>query len=390
MAAPEYKLQIHEGVAQIPAAQWNKLAGASASPFLEWEWLASLEEAGCVAPETGWRPMPLTLHNKQGELAAAMPLYLKGHSEGEFVFDWGWAEAAERAGIAYYPKLLVGVPFTPVRGARVLTAPETTAAQRTRIITTFAQALKTLCEQNRLSGAHINFCLEDERRALARAGFAARLGLQYHWQNPGFTSFEEYLNSLRSKRRNQSRRELRSLEEQKVTVEKLYGDEIGDELFAPMYNIYLQTIRENPWGRQYLNRRFFELLRERFRRRMCFIAAKQGSEIIAGTVNVQKGGALYGRYWGAFKPLRNLHFNVCYYAGIQHCIAHKLSRFEPGAGGAYKHLRGFEAVETCSCHYLAHPQLAHAVAEFLKRERRAAQRTIKNYARFSAHKREGA
>jgi hypothetical protein len=373
------ELELGSGVRAVPAAEWNALVGAD-SPFLEWEWLASLEEAGCVGHETGWAPRPLLLH-EAGRLVAACPLYLKGHSEGEFVFDFGWADAAERAGITYYPKLLVGVPFTPVAGARLLSAPGEPRAERVRQL---AAALAELCGGNRLSGAHVNFCREDEHDALAEAGFLARLGFQYHWRNRGFASFEDWLGSLRSKRRNQVRREQRELEAQGVRIERLTGDAIPDALIAPMFEIYLTTVRGNPWGRQYLNARFFELLAARFRHRLCFVVARAGAEIVAGTINVQKGDVLYGRYWGALRPLRHLHFNVCYYAGIAHCVEHGLARFEPGAGGEYKQWRGFDAVPTWSFHWLADARLRHAVERFLERERAEAGHAIDWYRAHSA------
>src|SRR5512145_3492588 len=257
------ELALLESVREIAREEWNALV-ADESPFLEWEWLASLEDAGCVGPETGWAPRPLLLR-EAGRLVAACPLYLKGHSEGEFVFDWGWADAAERAGIAYYPKLLVGVPFTPVTGARLLSAPGEDRALRVRQL---AAALAELCGGNRLSGAHVNFCREDERDALAAAGFLPRLGFQYHWRNAGFADFDAWLAALRSKRRNQVRREQRALKEQDVAIERLVGDAIPDALVRPMFEIYLSTIRSNPWGRQYLNARFFELLAARFKRRL--------------------------------------------------------------------------------------------------------------------------
>ncbi len=371
------------GVAEAPREEWNALVGDD-SPFLEWEWLASLEEAGCLGESSGWDPRPLVLR-EGGKIVAACPVYVKGNSEGEFVFDWSWADAAYRAGIDYYPKLLVGVPFTPVTGARFLTLP---GADRPASIGLFAEALRQICGQNELSSVHVNFCLDDERAALVEAGWMPRLGLQYHWRNDGFESFDDYLKSLRSKRRNQVRRERRALDEQGVTIERLYGDEIPEALFGPMYRIYLQTIRGNPWGRQYLNERLFELLAERFRHRMCFIVAKQGEEVVAGTVNVQKGDALYGRYWGAFRQLRFLHFNVCYYAGIEQCIEHGLARFEPGAGGNYKQLRGFDATPTWSCHHVRDPRLAQAIERYLEAERADAGNTIDYYAEKTSRKRD--
>jgi predicted N-acyltransferase len=306
-------------------------------------------------------------------LVAACPVYVKDHSEGEFVFDWAWADAAERAGIRYYPKLLVGVPFTPVSGARFLVAGGEDRSQRTRHL---GAALHELCLSNQLSGVHINFCREPETSFLASSDYLLRVGLQYHWINPGYRSFEDYLGRFRSKRRNQIRRERREMAQQGIEIECLRGDAIPDALFEPMFRCYLATIESRTWGRQYLNARFFEALAQRFRHRLCFIVARRGGEVIAGTTNVVKGDAFYGRYWGALRPARHLHFNVCYYAAIEHCIEAGIQRFEPGAGGDYKYLRGFDAQPTYSLHFLAEPRLADAVARFLEAERSEAARVI--------------
>ncbi len=366
------QLELAEGVAKLPREEWDALVG-DGSPFLEWDWLASLEDAGCVGPGTGWIPRPLVARDDDGRLVAACPLYVKENSEGEFVFDWGWADAAYRAGIEYYPKLLVGVPFTPVGGQRLLVAPGAERALWTRRL---AAALREACIGNELSGVHVNFCTDEEVETLEAEGFQLRVGIQYHWNNGGYRDFEDYLDRFRSKRRNQIRRERRAMEAQGVTLETLAGDEIGDELFEPMFRFYLATIRSRYWGRQYLNPELFALARERFRRNLVFVVARQDGEPVAGTFNVTKGNALYGRYWGATRDVRHLHFNVCYYAAVEFCIERGLARFEPGAGGDYKQVRGFDAQETRSAHFLRDPRLAHAVRRFLESEAREARETI--------------
>ncbi|HVN36995.1 MAG TPA: GNAT family N-acetyltransferase [Myxococcota bacterium] len=380
-AEPESSLALGEGVANIPAAEWNALVGDE-SPFLEWEWLASLEEAGCVGDAQGWQARPLLLR-QDGKLVAACPLYLKSNSEGEFVFDWGWADAAARAGIAYYPKLLVGVPFTPVTGARFLCAP---GVDRAAAVAAMARALRELCAQNELSSVHVNFCRDDEIAPLENDGYLLRIGFQYHWRNEGFASFDDYLLRLRSKRRNQVRRERRGVAAQGVVSQVLVGDAIPDSLFEPMYRCYRATVDAHYYGRRYLNRRFFGLLAERFRHRLCFVVARRGEEVVGGTLNVQKGDALYGRYWGGLDAVRYLHFDVCYYAAIEHCIEAGLARFEPGAGGDYKFLRGFDARPTYSLHHLVDPRLRAAVARFLESERAQADRLLAELERQSARK----
>jgi predicted N-acyltransferase len=378
---PAFTIALEEGVSSLDAKQWDELVGDE-SPFLEWAFLASLEEAGTLDPRSGWKASPLVAR-ENGRIVAACPLYVKANSEGEFVFDFAWADAAHRAGLEYYPKLLVGVPFSPVSGARFLVRP---GEDRARWIARLGEALKSICESNGLSGVHVNFCRQDEAEALARLGFHPRIGLQYHWQNAGYRDFDDYLEAFRSKRRNQVRRERREMGEQGVVIETLVGDAIGDALLAPMYAFYRATVRAHSYGRQYLNERFFSLLIERFRHRLVFIVASQGGTPIGGTFNVEKAGVLYGRYWGATKTVRHLHFNVCYYAAVEHCIAHGLARFEPGAGGEYKQLRGFDATPTWSAHFLADRRLAGAVEQFLVRERAQAADTIDWYREHSALK----
>jgi predicted N-acyltransferase len=375
------ELELAEGVASQNAEEWNGLVGDE-SPFLQWEWLAALEQTGAVGDRTGWHARPLVARER-GRLVAACPLYFKGHSEGEFVFDWSWADAAQRAGINYYPKMLVAVPFTPVSGARLLVAP---GEDRARWHALLAEALRATCQGNDISGVHVNFCREDELDALESAGYQVRVGLQYHWRNHGYETFEDYLGQLRSKRRNQIRRERRELEKQEVTVQQLTGDEIPDALFGPMYEFYLATIRSRYWGRQYLNRELFEVLKGTFRKHLVFIVAFQGGEPIAGTFNVRKGDTLYGRYWGATRELRHLHFNVCYYAAIEYCILNGLQHFEPGAGGEHKQVRGFDAEPTLSAHFVSDPRLGSAIGRFLEAERGEIEEAIGWYRERSALK----
>ncbi len=351
--------------------EWDALVGDE-SPFLEWGWLASLEEAGCVGGQTGWSPQHLALY-QDDRLVAACPLYLKGNSEGEFVFDYSWANAAYRGGIEYYPKMLVGVPFTPATGIRFLVAPE---LDRKGIVRALGKALRDLCHEHEISSVHVNFCQEDEAEALADVGFLERKGFQYKWRNHGYSTFEDYLGALRHKRRKEIKRERRVLGEQGIEIEALVGDAIPDAMYAEMYRLYLTTVDKYVWGRRYLTSDFFDLLPERFGRNLCFLVARHEDDVLAGTFNVQKSGVLHGRYWGTYQEIRHLHFNVCYYATIEHCIASGLQRFEPGAGGEFKWLRGFDAEATRSMHYLRDPRLAEAVKHFLEGERDEIERVI--------------
>jgi predicted N-acyltransferase len=356
-------VRVLETVRDVPREAWDALVGDD-SPFLEWSWLTTLEDGGTVTRETGWLPQHVTLWHGE-RLVGAAPLYVKAHSMGEFVFDHTWATAAQRAGLDYYPKLLVAVPFTPVTGARFLARP----ADVEHVRTTLAAVLERLCADNTFSSVHVNFCRPADAEALASRGWLRRTGYQYQWRNDGYRTFDDYLAGLRSKRRNQARRERRELEAQGVEIRVYVGGDIPADVAGLVYRLYRQTVDDNPWGHRYLTRRFFDLVFERFSERICLVLAHKDGEVIAGTFNVQKGDALYGRYWGAFESLRHLHFNVCYYAAIEHCITAGLARFEPGAGGEFKHLRGFDATETVSMHWIRDRRFRNAIADYLVRER---------------------
>ena len=371
MPATMLQVKVIQNINKVDQESWDALVG-SGSPFLEWDWLSAMEEARCVTSKTGWQPQHLTLY-ENGRLVAACPLYLKGHSMGEFVFDHSWADAAHRAGIEYYPKLLVAPPFTPATGVRLLTAPD---ADRPSLIRLLGQTLQEVCKQNDLSSVHVNFCLPEEAEVLEESGYLKRVGLQYQWLNHDYRTFDDYLAHFRSKRRNQIKREIREMEEQGVTLDVLSGEQIPVALFPRMFALYKTHLDKLYWGRQYLQPRFFDLLSGRFKRNLCFVVAHHRGELIAGTFNVQKSGVFYGRYWGAFRELRHLHFNVCYYAAIDHCIRNGFIRFEPGAGGDFKRLRGFDPQPTVSMHFFANPRLTAAVARFLEREREQMHRTI--------------
>ena len=373
-AGARLEVAIVEGISKIPREGWDGVLEPDDSPFVEWDWLSAMERSGSAVRHTGWAPYHLIVRETaKKRIVAACPLYLKTHSMGEFVFDHGWADAGERAGIRYFPKLMVGVPFTPHTGRRFLTAP---GYDRAGLVNLLGLALTSICEDNKLSSVHVNFCQPDEAAALAPIGFMERLGYQYHWHNAGFTTFDDYLNRLKHKRRTAVRHELAALGEQGVEIRVLAGEEIPDRMFPEMYRIYLSTIEKLYWGRQYLTENFFDELRRNFKRNMVLIGAYSGRELVAGAVNLAKAGVMYGRYWGCFRDLRFLHFNVCYYAGIEHSIAAGIKRYEPGAGGEYKWLRGFDPALTRSIHYISHPGLKKAIATFLKRERVEVERWI--------------
>ena len=371
MPSSMLQVKVIKTMAEVDRTAWDTLVG-DGSPFLEWDWLASMEESRCTVVRTGWQPQHIVVYDNQ-RVVAACPLYLKGNSMGEFVFDHSWADAAQRAGIEYYPKMLVAAPFTPATGVRLLTAPD---ADRLRLVRLLGQTLQTLCQQNSLSSVHVNFCLPDESEVLQDLGYLKRVGLQYQWINHGYQTFDDYLAHFRNKRRNQIKREMREMDEQGIRIETLHGEDIPTEMFPQMFALYKAHIDKLYWGRQYLQPQLFDLLGQRFKRNLCFVVAYYQGKLVAGTFNVQKNGIFYGRYWGAFRELRHLHFNVCYYAAIAHCIQHGFVRFEPGAGGDFKRLRGFDPQPTVSMHFLADARLATAVARFLDHEREQVHHTI--------------
>ena len=369
----ELELRLLDRIDAVPAADWDALVRDEDSPFVEHTWLSALEEAGCVGSDSGWTPCHLALYESK-RLVAAAPTYVKTGSEGEFVFDWSWADVAHRLGVRYYPKLVTAVPFTPATGARVLVDPSKPADERDAIVRTVARALSEILPELRVSGAHVLFPREDELALWEDAGFAPRYGVQFHWRNQGYATFEDFLKSLPSKKRTQLRREAKQPAKDGVTIETLTPDAYTPSIVKTMFELYLTTVDKFTWGRQYLNQRFFEIVADRFRHRLAWVVARQGGtggRVVAGAFNVKKHRRLYGRYWGTFVELPFLHFNVCYYHGIQQCIAEGLEVFEPGAGGEHKRARGFSPTLTFSGHRLLDQRLRAVIEPHLARERAA-------------------
>jgi uncharacterized protein len=341
------ELRVHASIREIPEETWDSLEGVAETPFLSWAFLETLERTGCVRAEVGWLSHHIGLYRGE-ELVAAAPAYLKGNSEGEFVFDHGWANAAHRAGIQYYPKLLIAVPFTPATAPRLLVAK---GEDKQPIVSAFAEGLRQVASRIEVSSAHVLFVPEEDARLLAGAGLAERYGLQFQWKNAGYGSFEDFLGRFSSKRRNQIKRERREMERLGITIETLRGSDLTPPLVDVMYTFYTTTVDKFHWGRRYLNRAFFEEIVARL---------PGGIEFVI---------ALYGRYWGATEERPFLHFNVCFYHSIEQCIARKLDKFEPGAGGEHKLTRGFEPTITRSVHHLQDRRLDAAVRDYVARER---------------------
>jgi hypothetical protein len=351
-------------VREVPQQAWDALVPAGGAPFLEWAWIDALEQSGSVAPERGWHPRHFTLWRGQ-TLVSAAPGYLKDHSQGEFVFDWSWASAAERAGIHYYPKLILAVPLTPATGPRFLAAPGEDAQARARDL---ARAALEHARQERLSSVHVLFPTETELAWLEAEGFAPRSSVQYHWVNRGYRTYEDFLARFQSKRRHQLRRERRAAAEQGLTLRTIRGEALEDVDPGEVYRLYRSTVDRYLWGKRHLNRAFFEQILQVFRHHVELVEVRRGETLIAGTFNLATDKVLYGRYWGAFEEVPFLHFHACLYHPVEECIARGRERFEPGAGGDHKLTRGFEPSLTFSAHWIAHAGLDRAVRQFLQSE----------------------
>jgi predicted N-acyltransferase len=363
-----YTLRVLDRVRDVPEATWDGLLGEESSPFVEHTWLDMLEETGCVGADTGWLPTHLSLWRGEA-LVAVAPSYVKGNSEGEFVFDWSWADLATKMGVRYYPKVVLAVPFTPATGDRVLVAPGEDRAVATRLL---AGAAREWCKSFKGSGVNVLFPREEGSAAWEEAGYLRREGFQFHWFRRGARTFDDHLARFNSKQRNQIKRELRGVRERGITVATLRPEEHTRELARVMHGFYASTIeRHGMWGRMYLNEAFFDAVVERFRDRLAWVIARDDRtrQPVAGAFNVVKGRRLYGRYWGARVDVPYLHFEVCYYAGIRHCVEHGIDVFEPGAGGEHKRARGFVPTLTRSFHWLADGRMRSVIGKHLERER---------------------
>jgi predicted N-acyltransferase len=334
------------------------------NPFLAWDFLQALEESEAVSARTGWAPRHLVLEGEAGP-AGFVPCYLKSHSNGEYVFDWGWADAYERAGGRYYPKLQVSVPFTPVTGPRLLVRPGPGAAERKRLL---AAGLVEVCRRSRASSAHLTFLPEEDWTLLGEMGFLRRTDQQFHWTDDGYGDFEGFLAALASRKRKALRKERRDALAGGISIEWLTGRDITEAHWDSFFAFYMDT-GSRKWGRPYLNRRFFSLLGERMADRALLVMAKRAGRHIAGALNLIGSDALYGRHWGAIEEHPFLHFEVCYYQAIEFALAHGLRRVEAGAQGAHKLARGYLPQTTYSAHYIADPGLRRAVDAYLAQER---------------------
>ena len=358
-------VRVVEKLAEIPAAAWDACAGAN-NPFLSHGFLEALEASGSATAETGWLPQHLALEDSAGRLLGAVPMYLKSHSYGEYVFDHGWASALERAGGRYYPKLQVAVPFTPATGPRLLLHPEAGTDAADALV----GAMVEVARRRKVSSLHVTFPTEAEWQRLGAAGFLLRIGRQFHWENDGYKSFDDFLEALNSRKRKQIRRERRDAYDNGIEIETLNGSAIEGKHWDAFYRFYIST-SDRKWGSAYLTRRFFDLLGERMADKVVLVMARQGRRYVAGALNLVGGDTLYGRNWGCHGDFPFLHFEACYYRAIDFAIAHGLKRVEAGAQGQHKIQRGYLPSPTYSAHWIRDPNFARAVADFVTRERRA-------------------
>lgn len=359
------QLRILEDLESVSPEQWNRVA--TENPFLRYEFLTALERTGCVGADTGWQPCHVALYAddaKHAVLVGAMPLYLKYHSYGEYIFDWSWADAYTRSGRAYYPKLVAAVPFTPATGPRLLIADGT---DRSRVMRELVAGAREVADRHRASSLHWLFHTAAESDTLTSHGMLSRVGCQFHWANPGYRDFEDFLGTFKSNKRNNIRRERRHIREAGVEFDVLSGETITPELWDTFYRFYRSTIRTHG-GIPYLSREFFHTVGRSMPSYIRLIVGRKGREYVSMALCFHGDDTLYGRYWGGRADIRDLHFETCYYTPIDYCIAHGISRCEAGAQGEHKITRGFAPVRTHSSHWLRDAGFRRAVADFLARE----------------------
>jgi predicted N-acyltransferase len=390
-ALPPLPLQVRVvgALSDVPAGDWDACAGQEAAshsaesdeainpsleldasgpvanPFVSHAFLSALEQSQSAVARTGWAPQHVLVETAQGELLGAAPCYLKSHSRGEYVFDHGWADAYERAGGSYYPKLQVSVPFTPATGPRLLVRP---GPQAHRTKEALAAGLLALCERRRASSVHVTFLPEADWNFLGEKGFLKRTDQQFHWQNAGYASFDDFLAALASRKRKAIRRERSEALEDGITIHPLTGRDLTEAAWDDFFGFYMDT-GSRKWGRPYLTRAFFSMIGETMADRVLLVMARRNGRHIAGAINFIGKHTLYGRHWGASEHHPFLHFELCYYQAIEFAIAHKLKVVEAGAQGEHKLARGYVPVTTYSSHYVADPGLRRAIADYLKSER---------------------
>ena len=363
-------IKIHASIAEIDPSGWDACAGIGApddNPFVSHAFLNALEESRSVSNRAGWMPQHVVVEDTRGAAVACAPMYVKSHSQGEYVFDHAWADAYERAGGRYYPKLQVAVPFTPVTGPRLLVRPGDDASRNRRVL---IAALTEVASKSGVSSLHVTFPCEADKDALAAAGFAVRMGEQFHWDNQGYETFDDFLANLTSRKRKMIRKERRKVAEAGVAVRPLVGSQIEPRHWDAFYEFYIATY-DRKWGYPYLTREFLSVLSERLGDRVVLVVAEYRGSIVAGALNLVGGDAIYGRNWGCSGHFKFLHFEACYYQAIEFAIARRLKRVEAGTQGPHKIQRGYLPRRTWSAHWLRDENFRTAVEDFCRREQAA-------------------
>ncbi len=377
-------VRVLTGIGEADPQAWDACAGPD-NPFLSHAFLLALEESGSATGKTGWQPSHLAAFDPAGRMVGAVPAYLKNHSYGEYVFDHGWANAYERAGGSYYPKLQVAVPFTPVPGPRLLVAP----GGGEGVGVALAGALERVARRYGVSSAHVTFPHAADAAVLGEAGWLQRTGVQYHWDNRGYGRFDDFLDALNSRKRKAIRKERREVADSSVRLHTLTGDDLKPEHWDAFHAFYLETA-DRKWGGGYLNRRFFDLLGQTMADRVVLVMCEDGGEWVAGALNLLGGDTLYGRNWGSDGRYRFLHFEACYYRALDFAIEHGLKRVEAGAQGEHKIQRGYLPVLTHSAHWIADPGFRRALDHHLIQERAAIAAEMESLAELSPYRQDTA
>lgn len=366
-------IRVASSIGAFTRAEWDRFSGASRehcetpyNPFISFDFLSILEESGCAVRKTGWQGHHLRLEDATGTVLGAVPCYAKSHSQGEYVFDHGWADAFERAGGRYYPKLQASVPFTPATGPRLLVIRN---ADAPAVKAALAQGLRQIAERVGVSSAHVTFAQADDMTALEGAGFLARTDQQFHFLNEGYSSYDDFLATLASRKRKALKKERREALSSGITIDWLTGSDLTEKVWDDFFAFYMDT-GGRKWGRPYLNRKFFSLIGERMANDVLLVMAKRNGRYIAGAINFIGSDTLYGRNWGCIEEHPFLHFEVCYHQAIDFAIARGLKVVEAGAQGEHKLARGYRPVTTRSAHFIAHAGLRDAIEDYLRRERR--------------------
>ena len=369
----EYRLAVYESIAGIERDGYNMIVDGE-NPFLEYEFLEAMEKSGCVGPHTAWNPRHIVLRDAE-RIIGAVTAYIKSDSYGEYIFDWEWARAFENAGLRYYPKMVVAIPFTPATGIRISVHPGYPFEECAGIM---VDRLKEMCGEERCSSIHFLFLTDRECAFLESREFLTRKTHQYHWRNRGYNSFDDFLEDIRSGRKKQIRKERKSVEEEGLDIKVIEKDDIRSEHIDAIWEFYTDT-HSRKWGSAYLNREFFDLLFENYRRRLVLVMARNGKRWVAGSFNIVKNNRLFGRYWGTIHNYKNLHFECCFYRLIDYSIRNGIDIFEAGAQGEHKFLRGFAAVPTNSSHLIVHEGASKAIRKYLANEKTYTENLITHY-----------